>query len=148
MSKTMNPNENYRGCRIVTMMEPLGEVRIMNSEGGYLLDSSCEPASFDSHEMAKAYIDACIRNNGLNNPLNNSVPRVEIRDSELTFVVDTPGGEILGKSCGDPDYPSLDIEVNGTVRTFVEWNSVKQKFCVHVYKANEEEPVFSMDIED
>ena len=142
-SETLTPNEVYRGYTIVTMVEPTGEIRICDGDGDYLLSGE-NIATFFSYDHAKCFIDGLIRNGGVD--LGIPRQRVELGESGMNFIVNTPGGEIRALSVGDKNYPSLDIMVGGRIVAFVEWHPDSEQFNLHVYsKDNEDEPVFTLE---
>jgi uncharacterized protein YkuJ len=70
--------------------------------------------------------------------------RVELGESGMNYIVNTPGGDIKAMSLGDTEYPSLDIEVQGRVVAFVEWHPDSKQFNLYVYGENQDEPIFTL----
>lgn len=139
-------NELYRGYTIVTMVDPAGEIRVMDDSGEYFKfpdwnDKSIAP--FETYDHAKAYIDAGIRNGHFR---DLSLPRERIERSDenkLQFVVTTPGGELVAKSHGDVNYPSLDLFIGGHCYAFIEWHPDSKQFNFHYYGKSDDEPLAS-----
>jgi hypothetical protein len=105
MEAELKPNELYRGYTIVNMVENPGEVRIMGASGEYIEQHDFEPATFTSFDYAKTWLDAQIRN-GLMFAIDNPRTKAVVGDNGLQLVVNTPGGDIVVKSCGDTPYRS------------------------------------------
>lgn len=133
-------NELYRGYTIVSMVENPGEVRIMGGDGEYIELPDLKPATFNSFDYAKTWLDAQIRNGDLR---DESLPltRIGVSDTNgLQLVVSTPGGDIVAKSCGDNDYPDVSIFIHGHCVAFVEWHPYSKQFNLHYYGSSDDEP--------
>ena len=140
------PNEVYRGYTIVNMVENPDEFRIMFNDNEYIHVSDgvdTEVATFIHVDHAKSYIDSAIRSTELR---DLAIPRerVELGESGMNYIVNTPGGDIKAMSLGDTEYPSLDIEVQGRMVAYVEWHPDSKQFNLYVYD-EEDELIFSLE---
>lgn len=135
----LKPNELYRGYTIVSMVENPGEVRIMGGDGEYIELPDLEPATFNSFDYAKTWLDAQIRNGSMF-AIDNPRTKAVVGDNGLQFVVNTPGGDIVAKSCGDTDYPDVSIFIHGHCVAFVEWHPDSKQFNLHYYGSSDDEP--------
>lgn len=140
----LKPNELYRGYTIVSMVEKPGEVRIMGASGEYIELPDLEPATFASFDYAKAWLDTQIRN-GLMFAIDNPRTKAVVGDNGLQFVVNTPGGDIVVKSCGDTPYPDASIFINGRCVAFVEWHPDSKQFNLQYYGSSDDEPIATFE---
>jgi hypothetical protein len=131
-------NEFYRGYTIVTLVGD-GTVAIMLPNGGYLGNGTNQNYNFESHEDAKIFLDGEIRNGNLYE-LNVSRATIQANNNELEFIVKSPGGNIVAKSVGDPNYPDISIFIDGHCVAFVEWNPNSEKFNLYYYGTSEDTP--------
>lgn len=135
----LKPNELYRGYTIVSMVENPGQVRIMGGDGEYIELPDLEPATFNSFDYAKTWLDAQIRNGSMF-AIDNPRTKAVVGDNGLQFVVNTPGGDIVVKSVGDTPYPDASIFINGRCVAFVEWHPDSKQFNLQYYGSSDDEP--------
>lgn len=64
--------------------------------------------------------------------------------SENQFTVSTPGGDIVAKSVGGPDYPDVSIYLGEQCVACLEWNFDTKTFDFHYYGMSDE-PEFSVE---
>lgn len=141
METKPKPNEVYRGYTIVNIAEHINEVQVLDTKGEYIKvsdDIHASPATFDSFDHAKAYIDGQIRNGS--QAMDDPRTKVVVGDNGLQFEVVTPGGNIVAKSLGDIYYPDVSIFINGRCVAFVEWHPDSKQFNLHYYGSSDDEP--------
>lgn len=141
-NKLSTSNEFYRGYTLVRMVDKPNEVRIMDVSGEYIQFPDVTPStpiSFSDFNGAKTWLDAQIRY-GVMQAVDFPRTKAVVGDNGLQFVVSTPGGDIVAKSLGGPDYPDISICINGHCVAFVEWNYDSKQFNLQYYGSSDDEP--------
>ena len=62
-----------------------------------------------------------------------------------TLRVETPGGPIEAHVSIEPDFPAIDIQINGVIAAIVEYVKSEGRYVIRTFTQDQDEPCHNID---